>query len=414
MYQTAIVIAAFVLVYAAVSGRIERSWLSGPVVFTLAGLGLGPEGLGVLRLDMAAEDVRLLAEATLAVVLFTDAANADFGVVRRNYGLPVRLLMVGLPLTILLGFALADWLFPDLDLLEAGILATILAPTDAALGKPVVTSQALDAPKREALNLESGLNDGICVPVVIILLEITVGTRIEGHSFGSMLTVVVEELGIGALVGVLVTRGAVALLRLTSRHGWLGEGWVQVPAVAVAILCYAGAQAAGGSGFIACFVGGLVVSWLAPPRKHELLFGAESVGETLAMLTWVAFGAISVGQVLGRFDFSILLYAVLSLTVVRMLPVYLCLVGTGMGAAGKLFIGWFGPRGLASIVFGIIVFNERLPGNFSSRTRTANTIVASPRGPNQPMKSLSDVLVRVPIRHRRTGSIRITVKLSTA
>ena len=377
MYQTAIVIAAFVLVYAAVSGRIERSWLSGPVVFTLAGLGLGPEGLGVLRLDMAAEDVRLLAEATLAVVLFTDAANADFGVVRRNYGLPVRLLMVGLPLTILLGFALADWLFPDLDLLEAGLLATILAPTDAALGKPVVTSQALDAPKREALNLESGLNDGICVPVVIILLEIAVGTRIEGHSFGSMLTVVVEELGIGALVGVLVTRGAVALLRLTSRHGWLGEGWVQVPAVAVAILCYAGAQAAGGSGFIACFVGGLVVSWLAPPRKHELLFGAESVGETLAMLTWVAFGAISVGQVLGRFDFSILLYAVLSLTVVRMLPVYLCLSGTGMGAAGRLFIGWFGPRGLASIVFGIIVFNERLPGNDTLESVVVATVLLS-------------------------------------
>jgi len=377
MYQTAIVIAAFVLVYAAVSGRIERSWLSGPVVFTLAGLGLGPEGLGVLRLDMAAEDVRLLAEATLAVVLFTDAANADFGVVRRNYGLPVRLLMVGLPLTILLGFALAGWLFPDLDLLEAGILATILAPTDAALGKPVVTSQALDAPKREALNLESGLNDGICVPVVIILLEITVGTRIEGHSFGSMLTVVVEELGIGALVGLAVTRGAVSLLRLTSGRGWLGEGWVQVPAVAVAILCYAGAQAAGGSGFIACFVGGLVVSWLAPPRKHELLFGAESVGETLAMLTWVAFGAISVGQVLGRFDFSILLYAVLSLTVVRMLPVYLCLVGTGMGAAGKLFIGWFGPRGLASIVFGIIVFNERLPGNGTLESVVVATVLLS-------------------------------------
>jgi len=189
--------------------------------------------------------------------------------------------------------------------------------------------------------------------------------------------VVVEELGIGALVGVLVTRGAVALLRLTSRHGWLGEGWVQVPAVAVAILCYAGAQAAGGSGFIACFVGGLVVSWLAPPRKHELLFGAESVGETLAMLTWVAFGAISVGQVLGRFDFSILLYAVLSLTVVRMLPVYLCLVGTGMGAAGKLFIGWFGPRGLASIVFGIIVFNERLPGNGTLESVVVATVLLS-------------------------------------
>jgi len=377
MYQTTIAVAAFVLVYAAVSGRIERSWLSGPVVFTAAGFALGPQGLGILRLDLAAEDVRILAEATLAVVLFTDAANADFGVVRRNVGLPLRLLLVGLPLTILLGFAIADALFPDFDVLEAALLATILAPTDAALGKPVVTSPILDAPMREALNLESGLNDGICVPVVIILLEIAVGTHIEGHTVGSMLWVVIEELGIGVLVGIVVTRGAAFLLRLTVRLGWLGEEWVQVPVVAVAIICYAGAQEIGGSGFIACFVGGLLVSWLAPKRKHDLLFGAESVGQTLAMLTWVAFGALAVGRLAGRLDFSIVLYAALSLTVVRMLPVFLCLAGTAIGTAGKLFIGWFGPRGLASIVFGVIVFNERLPGNDTLAAVVVATVLLS-------------------------------------
>ena len=377
MYTTTIAVAAFVLVYAAVSGRIERSWLSGPVVFTAAGFLLGPEVLGVLQLDMAAEDVRLLAEATLAVVLFTDAANADFGVVRRNVALPVRLLLVGLPLTIVLGFAIADWLFPDFDVLEAALLATILAPTDAALGKPVVTSPTLDAPMREALNIESGLNDGICVPIVVILLEIAVGTHIQGHSLGSMLVVVVEKLGIGIVVGIVVTRGATSLLRLAVRLGWLGDEWVQVPVVAVAILCYAGAEALHGSGFIACFVGGLLVSWLAPQRKHELLFGAESVGETLAMLTWVAFGAIAVGRVLGRLDFPTLLFAVLSLTVIRMLPVFLCLMGTRISTPGKLFIGWFGPRGLASIVFGVIVFNKGLSGNDTLESVVVATVLLS-------------------------------------
>ena len=181
MYENAAFLAAFLLIYSAIAGRIERSLISGPIVFTVAGLLLGPDGLGVLRIDISGEGLRLLAELTLAMVLFTDAANADFGVVRANLGLPERLLGVGLPLTIVLGFLLAVIVFPSLDTPEIALLAAMLAPTDAALGKPVVANQAVPAVMREGLNLESGLNDGICVPIVVILLGRAVGTEIEGE-----------------------------------------------------------------------------------------------------------------------------------------------------------------------------------------------------------------------------------------
>src|SRR5262245_29905976 len=227
MYQNAALLAVFLLIYSAIAGRIERSFISGPIVFTVAGFILGADGLGVLRINITGEGLRLLAELTLAMVLFTDAAKADFAVVRRNLGLPERLLGVGLPLTILLGFVFAAIVFPSLDILEMALLAAILAPTDAALGKPVVTNPTVSPVTREALNLESGLNDGICVPIVVILLGLAVGTRIEGGTMGHIAWVVVEEIGIGFVVGLALTWLTILMLRFAERHGWIGENWVE-------------------------------------------------------------------------------------------------------------------------------------------------------------------------------------------
>jgi NhaP-type Na+/H+ or K+/H+ antiporter len=371
------ILAALLLVYSAIAGRIGRSWLSGPILFTAAGLMLGPEGLGLLHLKVDAEGVRLLAEATLAMVLFTEAANADLVVVRRDLAIPKRLLLIGLPLTIALGFLVAALVFPQFDPLEMALVAAILAPTDAALGRPVVTNRAVPAPVRESLNVESGLNDGICVPVVVILLDLAIGIQNQGYSLTHMARVVAAEIGIGLAVGLALTGSAILLLRAAVKLDWVSEAWVEIPVVAAAVACFAAAQAIGGSGFIACFAGGLLVSWLAPRRKHDLLRGAEAVGETLAFLTWIAFGAVVIGQMLGGVTVSVLLYAALSLTVIRMLPVFLCLAGTGMNATSKLFIGWFGPRGLASIVFGIIAFDENLPGNDTLGAVVVTTVLLS-------------------------------------
>jgi sodium/hydrogen antiporter len=377
MYQNAAVLAAFLLIYSAVAGRVERSWISGPIIFTGVGLILGPDGLGVLRLDIGGEGLRTLAELTLAMVLFTDAANADFAVVRRNLGLPERLLLIGLPLTILLGLLGAAIVLPGLGILEMALLAAMLAPTDAALGKPVVTNPAVPSVMREALNLESGLNDGICVPIVVLLLGLAVGTQIEGDKTVHAARVVAEAIGLGAAVGLALTWCTTRMLRLAERHGWISEHWVEMPIIALAAACFAAAQAVGGSGFIACFVGGLLLSALRERHKEELLRGAESTGEALAVATWVAFGGIVVARMIDRVSWPALLYALLSLTVIRMLPVFLCLVGTRTSTADKLFIGWFGPRGLATIVFAVLVLDEKLPGNNTIMLAAGWTVLLS-------------------------------------
>jgi NhaP-type Na+/H+ or K+/H+ antiporter len=363
MYQNAAILAAFLLIYSAVAGRVERSWISGPIVFTGLGFILGPDGFGVMRINLGGEELRILAELTLAMVLFTDAANADFAVVRRNLGLPERLLLIGLPLTIVLGFVVAMVVFPSLTTLELALLAAMLAPTDAALGKPVVTNRTVPAVMREALNLESGLNDGICVPIIVLLLGLAVGTQIEGGTMAHVARVVIEEIGLGAVIGLALTWCTARMLRFSERRGWISEHWVEIPIVALAGACFAAAQAAGGSGFIACFVGGLLLSGLRARHKEELLRGAEHTGEALALVTWVVFGGIVVAKMIDRVTWPALLYAVLSLTVIRMLPVFLCLIGTRTSTADKLFIGWFGPRGLATIVFAVLVLDEKLPGN---------------------------------------------------
>ena len=377
MYQNGAILAAFLLIYSAVAGRIERSWISGPIVFVAVGFILGPDALAVFRLNITGEGLRVLAELTLAMVLFTDAANADFGILRRNRGLPERLLLVGLPLTIVLGFVLAAIVFPLLGTLEIALLAAMLAPTDAALGKPVVTNQAVPAVMREALNVESGLNDGICVPIVVLLIGLAVGTQIEGGTMVHVARVVVEEIGIGLIVGLALTWLTTLMLRFAERRGWISEHWVEIPIVALAAACFAGAQAAGGSGFIACFVGGLLLSGLRERHKEELLRGAEHMGEALALLTWVVFGGIVVARLIDRVTWPALLYAVLSLTVVRMLPVFLCLIGTRTSTTDKLFIGWFGPRGLATIVFAVLVLDEKLPGNDTMMLAAGWTVLLS-------------------------------------
>ena len=377
MYENAAMLAVLLLIYSAIAGRIERSLISGPIVFTAAGFILGADVLGILRIHIDGEGLRLLAELTLAMVLFTDAANSDFTIVKRNLGLPERLLLVGLPMTIVLGFLVTAVVFPRLEILEMALLAVMLAPTDAALGKPVVTNPTVPAAMREALNLESGLNDGICVPIVVLLLGLAVGTQIEGGTVAHVARVVVEAIGIGLIVGLALTWLTTVMLRFAEGRGWISEHWVEIPIVALAAACFAAAQALGGSGFIACFVGGLLLSGLGARHKQELLRGAEHMGEALALLTWVIFGGIVVARLIDRVTWSALLYAILSLTVIRMLPVFLCLIGTKTSVADKLFIGWFGPRGLATIVFAVLVLDEKLPGNDTIMLAAGWTVLLS-------------------------------------
>ncbi len=238
----------------------------GALVFVFVGLAFGPLGLGLLNLSVGEAGLRTLAELTLALVLFTDAANSDLSVLRSNIAIPRRLLLIGLPLAILLGFALGFLMFDELGLLEIAVLASMLAPSDAALGKAVVTNEAVPSPIRQGLNVQSGLNDGICVPILFLFLILATQTVGEQGTHLLGLKLVAEEIGIGVAVGVVLTLAGAWTLRESAARGWVTESWRQECVPALALVCFTTAQYLGGSGVIACFVGDMLFGWRAAAR----------------------------------------------------------------------------------------------------------------------------------------------------
>ena len=361
-YQLLSVVTAFVLAYSLVATRLQRTIISGALVYVIIGFLCGPDGAGLVDIKIEGEGLKTLAEFTLALVLFTDSANTNLKLLPRVESLAARLLLIGLPLTIALGAGVGYLLFDGLELIEIALLATMLAPTDAALGKAVVTNEAVPETVRESLNLESGLNDGICVPVLLFFLSLAIGETGINEAASLAVRLPLQAIGIGLLVAILGgTLGSYAL-KFCAQRNWITGTWLQMPVIALALLCFSSAQYLGGSGFIACFVGGLVFGGLCKKHKQEYLDAAEGGGDVMAMLTWFVSGAAAIGLSWEFLNWKIFVYAVLSLTLVRMLPVYLCLSGMKQSSDTKLFIGWFGPRGLASIVFVIIVLDENLPG----------------------------------------------------
>jgi len=361
MYVALGILALFVFIYSMVAGRIERSAISGPMVFVVAGFLMGPFGFGWLKGDATSNDLRTMADLTLALILFIDAANADMTVLKRQFRIPSRMLLIGLPGVIALGFAFAVLIFDGLSLYEAAILATMLAATDAALGKAVITNKNVPVRIREGLNVESGLNDGICVPIVLFFIALAVSVD-GGESVTPALVLLAQELGIGMAVGLGLALVGTAMLRWCWKRGWVTEIWMQVTVVGLAIASFAIAQSLHGSGYIAAFTGGMLFGYLAKENTHKLVLAAEGTGETLALVTWMLFGAVVIGPAMNLFSWEVVVYALLSLTVIRIVPIFLSLAGTGESVSSRLFLGWFGPRGLASIVFAIIVINAEVPG----------------------------------------------------
>ncbi len=352
------VVALALIAFGVVSRRVNGTPVTPAIIFVGIGLLVGTQALDLVSASPTGEAVKLLAEATLTVVLFADASRIDLRTLRREYAVPARLLGFGLPATIALGALLAAALFDALSVPEALVLAVLLAPTDAALGQAVVTEPRLPSRIRQGLNVESGLNDGICVPLLFIVLAIA---EADAGDFGAAHAVrlVVEEIGWGIAGGVLA--GVVTALAVTygSRHKLIEPTWLQILPVAGAALSYGIAAPLGGSGFIAAFVAGMTFAALRRPTEEaELTFLTDELGELLNGVTLLVFGAVLLGPALSDLDWRIGLYAVASLTVVRMLPVALAMLGTGARRPTIAFLGWFGPRGLASIVFAVIVVQE--------------------------------------------------------
>ena len=328
MEWTLATIALAVLGVAAVSGRLSGGPVTATMLFVGVGILAGPRLLDTVDVPSYGAVVRTLAEGTLTLVLFADASRIDIPALRRGYGLPVRLLGIGLPLTIAAGALAAVVVLPDLSLSEALVLAVLLAPTDAALGQAVVTEPRLPIRVRQGLNVESGLNDGICVPLLLIVLA---HADVQAHAESSQraVTVVLEAIGYGLLGGLVAGAAAALVVTVAARRGLVAPSWLQIVPVAAAALAYGIATPLEGSGFIAAFVAGLTFRSLLGRDPGPIAQFNEQLGELLNAVTFLAFGAVLLGPALGDLSWRLALYAVLSLTAVRMVPVALALLGTG-------------------------------------------------------------------------------------
>lgn len=363
------VLAAVIVGWAIVSDRLTRSDLSAPLVFLVAGLVLANPNTGFVAVDIESSTVHVLAELTLALVLFADASAVPLAMARRDLPITVRLLAIGLPLSMALGLGLGVVLFPALPLALVGFLAASLAPTDAALSATVIGDERLPGRIRRAVNVESGLNDGIATPVVTFFLAATAGVLgMAGHDADPGWRAV-TQLAIGAAVGMGIGVVGGRALAVAHRHGWMEEGAGRLATLALAVLSFIVAGEIGGNAFVAAFVGGLAFGAANGPSRTRSMELTELGGRLLSFTLWFVFGAGFVVPAFEDLSPRVILYALCSLTVVRMLPVAIALTGTRLGWATTAFIGWFGPRGLASVVFALLAVEEL--GTSDPRVRAA-------------------------------------------
>lgn len=348
---------AALLAFGLVSGRLQGSVLTGPMLFAAFGLIAGPAAAGLISVKISNTGLHILAEATLVLVLFSDAASIDLRTLRRDHDFPVRMLVIGMPLTIALGAIAATGLFSDLLVWEALLLAAILAPTDAALGQAVLLNRTVPVRIRQALNVESGLNDGIALTVVLFFAAFA-GMSEEAVDVSRWPIFGLKQITLGPIAGILVGFAGAKLVALCHRAGWLNDSGEGVSALALAFGSYALAETMHGNGFVAAFVGGLVFGNTLKLRCRFLYEFAETEGQILILFTFMAFGAVMLPQAILHVTTAYVAFALLSLTVLRMVPVSVALLGTGVRPATSLFLGWFGPRGLASILFSLLILEK--------------------------------------------------------
>ncbi|MEW5421204.1 cation:proton antiporter [Amorphus sp. 3PC139-8] len=383
MTVEAVALAAFgVLLFAIVGDRLARSPLSSPMLFILFGAVIGPLVLGAAEIDAANGAVRLVAELTLILVLFSDASRIRLLELLRFHDLPLRTLAIGMPLTIAAGTLAAIWLFPSVTLFEAALLAAVLAPTDAALSQPVMTDESVPSRVQQAINVESGLNDGLALPAVLFFIA-CVGAQGDimnapDISVSGWMLFAAGQIGFGGVVGVGVGCGAALAMRRLASRGKAAESYDGIGALATAILAYGLSDVVGGNGFIAAFVAGLAFgNTLGRPARFLYEF-METEGRILMLLTFMVVGVALLPHAIERFHPLMLVYALASLTVIRMVPIALSLIGTDVRWPTRLFLGWFGPRGIASILFALlIVEREDIQHGGLIMAATVVTVVAS-------------------------------------
>ena len=371
------IITSGLLLYSLVSGRLQSTVITAPLVFTVFGLASGAGGFNIANISVDHSAIHLVAELTLILVLFTDAARIDFSRLRRDHNLPVRMLLIGLPLAIAGGTLVALGMFPSFLFWEAALLAALLAPTDAALGQAVISARVVPVRIRQAINVESGLNDGIALPAVLLFAALASAGQHDSGA-GEWVRFVVLQLALGPLVGVVVGYVGARLIDTAVERDWAGASFQGIGILSLAIFTYVAAELIGGNGFIAAFIGGMVFGQTVRNSCTFLFEFMETEGQLLMLITFLVFGAALLPEAIEHATPMVFLYAILSLTLIRMVPIALSLLGTGLRMPSQLFLGWFGPRGLASILFVLLILEEsNLPHRDELLTVTVITVALS-------------------------------------
>ena len=353
------VIAGCFILWGLVSARLERWNVSAPIAFVVLGVVVTHGPVELVHFQLSSSDIRSLAEVTLALVLFTDASRVNARRMRGDIGLPVRLLVIGLPLTIGAGAAVAFGLFHGSGIWVAATIAAIVAPTDAALGASVMEDERVPSGVRRLLNIESGLNDGIVTPFVNLFIA---GAAAEEGVHGSVsVAASAVDLTGGAALGVGVGVTGAVLLTLARRHDFSAPAFRPLAVLGLAVLAYSTALVTGTNGFVAAFLAGMAFGTVDRQSDEGSLGFTEETGTAMSLLVWFLFGSAMLIPGLEHAGWQDVAFALLALTVIRMVPVALALVGAGLDRSTVAFVGWFGPRGLASVVFGLIAYDTLDP-----------------------------------------------------
>lgn len=353
---TIAIVGVLFLAYSLVSGRLEGTMLTAPLLFVVFGFLAGPDSAGLAHIDVEHSAVHVIAELTLILVLFSDAARIDLDLVRRDHDLPARMLLLGLPLVIVAGTVVALAMFPTFSPWEAALLAALLAPTDAALGQAVVTAKGVPMRIRQAINIESGLNDGIALPAVLLFAALAGAAH--ANATDGWLGFFLLQVTLGPAVGVFIGYVGARLIDTAAERGWATTAFQGIGILSLSVLAYVVAEVIGGNGFISAFVSGVV---FGNRLRHPCIYLFEfmdSEGQLLMLITFLVFGAALLPEALANANLTFVIYAVLSLTVIRMLPIAISLLGSGVRLPTYLFLGWFGPRGLASILFVLLILEQ--------------------------------------------------------
>jgi NhaP-type Na+/H+ or K+/H+ antiporter len=353
-----------ILAAAAISRRIQGTILTLPMLYAAFGLLLGSLGLGLIHADVESEGVRIIAELTLVMVLASDASRINLRGLVRDHTLPLRLLGISLPLTIVLGTVVAGLMFGVLSFWEAAILAVILTPTDASLGQAVVSNPRVPVRIRQTLNIESGLNDGIAMPFLLLAIAMAAGTGPGAGGVGVWVLSAVVQILLGVAVGVIVGYLGVKFIERWHDIGWMSEEFQKISAVALALLAYGLAELVGGNGFIAAFCMGATAGNVGRRERTKILSEHVEVEvQVLILLAFLIFGAVMLPPALDGLNGVVALYAILSLTLIRMVAVVISMIGARVRPITTAFLGWFGPRGVASILYIFTVLDaEGIPG----------------------------------------------------